>query len=80
MCFNMNIGIKQEEIKEIAALLDSGMRCFYHIPTGQLEYYPDDSYSYVDLDDEVWPNVIQKVESDSEKFIQFEKLEGSGSF
>ena len=76
----MNIGIKQEEIKEIAALLDSGMRCFYHIPTGQLEYYPDDSYSYVDLDDEVWPNVIQKVESDSENYIQFEKLEGSGSF
>jgi hypothetical protein len=68
----MNIEINQEAIKEIAELLDSGMKCFYHIPTGQVESYPDDSHPYVDLDDETWQEVIDKVESDYENYIKFE--------
>jgi hypothetical protein len=37
----MAIEIKPETIKEIAGWLDSGMLCFYHKTTGELESYPE---------------------------------------
>jgi hypothetical protein len=38
----MSVSIPLETIKEIAQELDMGMKCFYHIPTGELESYPDE--------------------------------------
>jgi phage pi2 protein 07 len=38
----MPVHIPPETIKEIAQQLDMSMKCFYHIQTGGLEYYPDE--------------------------------------
>ncbi len=76
----MNVEIKSDAIIEIADLLDSGMKCFYHIPTGEVESHPDDSQDYVDLDEEIWQEVIDKVESDYKNYIKFEKMDSRESF
>jgi signal transduction protein with GAF and PtsI domain len=76
----MNVEIKSDAINEIADLLDSGMKCFYHIPTGEVESHPDDSQDYVDLDEEIWQEVIDKVKSDYKNYIKFEKMDSRESF
>ena len=38
----MIVTISPTQIKEIAGELDAGMKCFYHIPTGEVKRYPDE--------------------------------------
>ncbi|MEM6525950.1 MAG: hypothetical protein AAF693_19280 [Bacteroidota bacterium] len=40
----------EEQIKEIAELLDCGELCFFHKPTGTIEYHPDPNDFYLDLE------------------------------
>ena len=72
--------IAPEIIKEIAQYLESGMKCFYHIPTGNLEYYPDDSGGYGGFDEEIGEDVIKKVEKNFHSYIPFENMESRDSF
>jgi len=73
----MPLLISTDRIKEIAKLLESGMRCFYHIPTGDLEYHPDELAGF---DEEPWQDSIDKVEKNYHEYISFETMDTHESF
>jgi hypothetical protein len=70
--------LTDEHIAEIADLLDSGMICYYHRPTGTIEYYPDPDNLY--FDPEPWQDVIDKVENDFDNYDRFEKMDSNEGF
>ncbi len=76
----MPISIPNEVIKEIAEYLDSGMLCFYHIPTGELEYFPDELRGHAGFEEEMWEDVMDKVENNRHEYIRFEGMESRESF
>lgn len=67
--------ISEEHIKEIAEYLDCGMVCFYHRPTNTIEFHPDEI-----LDEEVWQEVIDKIENDWNNYDRFEKMDSNQGF
>lgn len=75
-----NIVIPAETIKEIAQQLDMGMKCFYHKATGELESYPDELRGHAGFDEEMWEEVINKVEENYADYIRFEAMESRDSF
>ena len=75
----MAVTISPEMLKEIVQQLDMGMKCFYHIPTGELEYYPDELRGY-GFDEEVWEETIKKVEENDADYIPFEAMESHEFF
>ena len=71
--------IPDHQIAEIAELLDAGMACFYHRPTGTIESYPDlDDLYDADLGD--WQETIDKIEEDQDNYIAFEKMNSNEGF
>ena len=76
----MTVAISAEQIKEIAGELDAGMKCFYHIPTGEIKSYPDELRGHAGFEEEFWEDVIEKVESAPAEFVAFEALESFESF
>ena len=68
----------QEKIKEIAELLECGNQCFIHIKNKTIEYYPDPNDFISDL--EPWQDVIDKVESNYDKYIKISKMDSNKSF
>ncbi|HXB44390.1 MAG TPA: UPF0158 family protein [Puia sp.] len=76
----MPVSISNDTVKEIAGYLDSGMKCFYHIPTGELEYYPDDLRGHWGMDMEIWQETIDNVANNYTEYILFEGLENYESF
>ena len=76
----MPVSIPDETIKDIVEYLDSGMICFFHIPTGKLEYYPDELRGHAGFDEELWQETIDKVENNHHEFIRFEAMESHASF
>lgn len=75
---DLRIVIPENMVKEIAGLLDAGMICFYHLKTGELEYYPDPD-KHPGFDEEVWEETIDKVEDDAD-YVRFEGMETHESF
>lgn len=67
--------LNNEQIAEIAELLECGMTCFYHRPTGAIEYYPDDL-----LDPEPWQEIIDKIENDWDNYTIFNKMDSNEGF
>ena len=76
----MSVSIPLETIKEIAEQLDMGMKCFYHIPTGELEYFPDELKGHAGFDEELWQETIDKVEENYHEYIPFDGMESHESF
>ena len=76
----MIVTISPTQIKEIAGELDAGMKCFYHIPTGEVKSYPDELRGHAGFEEEFWEDVIEKVESALQEFVAFEALESFESF
>ncbi len=68
----------EEDIKEIAELLESGELCFFHEPTGTIEHHPDPDNPYADLDE--WQETIDKIEADLTNFKRFEKMDSRQGF
>lgn len=70
--------ITEESIAEIAELLECGLVCFYHRPTGAIESMtnPDSIY----FESGPWQDVIDKVESDTENYIRFEQMNSNEGF
>jgi hypothetical protein len=75
----MAINIKPEIIKEIAETLDTGMLCFYHKTTGELEFYPDE-FRNPGYDGEMWDDVINKVDENYGDYLRFEGMSSRESF
>ncbi len=76
----MPVTISYEQIKEIAGELDAGMKCFYHLPSGQIKSYPDDEKGHDGFDDESWQDVINEIELSRQEYIAFEGMESFESF
>ena len=76
----MSVKISPEIIAEIADQLDMGMKCFYHIATGELESYPDELNSSFSLDNELWQETIDKVEANPHDYLSFDAMESDESF
>jgi hypothetical protein len=76
----MQVSIASETITQIADHLDMGMKCFYHIPTGEFEYYPDDLKCYGGFDEENWQEAISKVKKNYREYMVFEGMEVHESF
>lgn len=70
--------LTDEHISEIAELLDCGMICFYHRPTGTIESYPDPDDLY--FDPEPWQDIIDKIENNWSSYDRFEKMDSNQGF
>jgi hypothetical protein len=67
----------EEMIKEIAEQLDSGMKCFYRLSTGELVIYPDELRMGGDIDEEVWGEEVEEKYYES---IPFNAMENHESY
>lgn len=67
------LDISPDKIKEIAEELGLGFRCFYNIENGEFESFPD-SKSDSFFDDEPWREIMDKVEENEDKYIEFRPL------
>ena len=72
--------ISLETIKEIAEQLDCGMKCFYHLPTGELVTYPDELKWGGEVDEEAWGEDMAKVEENFHEYVAFTAMESHESF
>ena len=71
--------ITKEKIKEIADLLDCGMKCFFNKKDGEIEYFPDSgSHEYMDPDQ--WEEIIEKIDENFDDYIPFIPMESRDSF
>ena len=76
----MQVVISAAQVKEIAGELDAGMKCFYHIATGEVKSYPDELRGHAGFEEEFWEDVMQQVENAPKEFVAFEALESFESF
>ena len=70
--------LKEEQIKEIAELLDCGMTCFYHLPTGKIDYHPDSEDP--NFDPEPWKDITDKIKNDWDNYERFEKMDSNEGY
>ena len=70
--------LTDNQIKEIAELLECGHQCFIHKPTGSLEYHPNLVDSM--MDQEPWQEIIDKIELNWDDYEEIEKMGPSESF
>jgi Uncharacterised protein family (UPF0158) len=72
--------ISPETIKEIAEQLDCGMKCFFHLPTGELVTYPDELKWGGEIDEEAWGDDIAKLDENFHEYVAFNAMESHESF
>lgn len=70
--------LSEELISEIADLLDWGLICYYHRPTGTLESLPNQDDDY--FDPEPWQDLIDKLEQDRDNYAKFEVMSSHQAF
>jgi hypothetical protein len=75
----MGVTISPDNIKEIADQLESGMKCWYHIPTEKILWAPGSSGNW-DIDEEVWEEVFNEIEEKEHECIAFERLDAKEEF
>jgi len=71
--------ITPETLKDIAEMLDMGMVCFYHKPSGEMDYYPNDLKN-LSFDEEPWAETINKIEANLDDYIRFEGMSSHEAF
>jgi len=70
--------LSDEHILKIAELLECGMICFYHRPSGTVESHPDPDDIYSDM--EGWEDTIDKIENDRDNYETFKKMSSNEGF
>jgi hypothetical protein len=70
--------LTDEHIAEIAELLDCGMTCYFHRPTGTIEHHPDPDDPW--FEPEYWQDTIDKIENDLDNYEKFEKMDSNQGF
>lgn len=70
--------LTEEQISKIVELLDCGMICFYHQPSGTIESHPDPDDIYSDL--EGWQDTIDKIQNDRDNYETFKKMNSTEGF
>lgn len=70
--------ISEEHISELADLLDCGLICYYHCPTGSIKSFPDNDDPFVDQ--ELWPDSIDEIEADWDNYLVFKQMGSNEAF
>lgn len=70
--------LTEKQIAEIAEWLDGGMTCFFHRPTGEVEWHPDQEDPF--FEPEAWQEVIDKIENDWGNYERFDKMDSNEGF
>lgn len=66
------IKLDKNKIREVYKILNTDMKCYYNLKTEELLEIPDfESNPYAG--EEMWQDVIEKLESDFDNFIEFDK-------
>ena len=73
------IKLTEEQIREIADNLDSGMRSYYNTKTGEIKSVIN-TENWIDADMEPWEEEIEEIEENWDDFIEFDNLESHESF
>lgn len=68
----------EEDINEIVSNLELGVLCFYHRPTGTIEWHADPLEDF--FDPEPWQETIDKIKADKKNYIRFEKMDSYDGF
>ncbi len=77
----MSLQILPDMIKEIAEQLDCGMKCFYNLKTGELEYFPDENnHSSFDAEESPWKEIKDKIDEEPDDYLMFEGMDSHESF
>lgn len=70
--------LTEEHIADIAEWLECGMTCYFHRPTGTIEYHPDPLDPY--FEPEILQDVIDRIEDDWDNYDRFEKMNSTEGF
>lgn len=70
--------LSEEILRDIAQNLQMGMKCWYHVPTGEVLSAPDDMRH--DYDEELWQNIFNDINKKKNNCIVFECLETLSEF
>jgi hypothetical protein len=70
--------LTDKQIAEIAELLDCGLICFIHQPTGTIEYHPDNLDQY--FDSEPWQETIDKIDDNWDDYERIDKMDSYSAF
>jgi hypothetical protein len=71
--------LSEQQIKEIADLLDCGLICYYNKITHEIKEildFEDNEYA----DTEVWQELIDEIEEHTDQYFEFERMSNQGPF
>lgn len=71
--------ITDKQIEEIADDLDSGMKCFYNLRTGEIKTIIN-SDSWICADEEPWEEDIKEIEENLNNYVEFNGFSTQESF
>jgi len=74
------IKLTDEQISDIAQDLEAGLKCFIHKVTGDVKTLPDELNSNMEMDEELWQDVIDEIDNDEENFIVIEGMDSRESY
>jgi hypothetical protein len=71
--------LTEKQIVEIADNLDSGMRCFYNLRTGELKTLLNTD-SWIGADEELWEEESKEINDNWADYFEFKGFESHDSF
>ena len=74
------IKLTDEQISDIAQDLEAGLKCFIHKVTGEVKTLPDELNGNMEIDEELWQDVIDEIDNDEENFIVIEGMDSRESY
>ncbi|MBL0106345.1 MAG: hypothetical protein IPP52_03360 [Ignavibacteria bacterium] len=74
------IKLTEEQISDIAQDLEAGLKCFIHKVTGEVKTLPDELNGNMEIDEELWQDVIDEIDNDAENFIVIEGMDSRESY
>lgn len=77
--WHMTVILSTDIIKHIAEDMEMGMKCWYHIPAGEVLSAPD-SMKIDYVEDELWADTFEKIEEKINECIAFECLDTHEEF
>jgi len=69
----------EKQIEEIADTLDSGMRCFYNLKSGEIKAVLNFD-SWIGSDKEPWEEELMEIDENRDDYFEFEGFESHESF
>ncbi|WP_439489357.1 UPF0158 family protein [Algoriphagus sp.] len=70
--------LTQQHIEEIAEFLECGMVCYFHKPTGEIEWHPDPDIPF--FEPEPWEDLFEKIDSDLGNYMRFQQMDSREAF